>query len=340
MKKTITTTGRHERANPNSKNFGLGSRDIKQAAKNALHEKCNASQVGFTTVDVQANRFNQFATYIKDQHGVNDMRDIEKEHVAQYADELQAKFDCGTIGVKTAHDYLSAVNSVLSQAIGNNTLRVTASQAGLPRRSGITTDNKAISSERHEQVKNELSPRLSAIAEMQRQLGFRFEEAAKSNPSIMFQEAHQKSAVTISDGTKGGQPRVLPITSQNQIDALKNASAIQGQDRSMIPSHQSYIQFSRETYREHANIGHQSHGERHTFAHNSYSHHMQSQTGVKGIECPIASGYGRSEKHHQYIADRVGCTVQEAKQLDSSARMSVAEELGHHRIDITNAYLG
>jgi hypothetical protein len=336
----ITTIGRHERANPNSKNFGLGSRDIKQAAKNALQEKSNASQVGFTTASVQSNRFSQFADYLKDEHGIKDMRDIEKEHVAQYADELQTKFDCGAIGVKTAHDYLSAVNSVLSQAIGNNTLRVTASEAGLPNRSGITTDNKAISNERHEQVKNELPPHLSVIAEMQRQLGFRFEEAAKSNPSAMLQEATQKHAITISDGTKGGQSRVLPISSQSQIDALKSASVIQGQHNSMIPSHQSYIQFSREVYREHGKIGHQSHGERHAFAQNSYSNHMLNQTGTRDIKCPISSGHCRGEAHHQYIASKVGCTIQEAKAFDANARMLVAEELGHHRTDITNAYLG
>ncbi len=340
MSLTRFPTSRMDRENPNARNCGLRSRDINQAAKNALYEKFNAGQIGFKTVADQTTRFTQFSTFIKDHHGVKDMRAITKEHVSQYAQELDSKIDNGSISIKTAHEYLSAVNSVLSQAIGNSSLRVTASEAGLPNRSGIATENRAISQEQHNKITSQFSDRLSAISEMQRSLGLRFEEACKGNPAAMLKEAVIKQSISVTDGTKGGQARTVPIVSQNQLDALQNASVIQGHHHSMIPADQSYIQFQSQSYREFGKLDYKSHGERHAYAQNSYTNHMQQQTAVAGIKSVVESGYKHGSSHHQYIANKVGCTVEQAKAFDNAARLSVAEELGHHRTDITNAYLG
>jgi hypothetical protein len=35
-----------------------------------------------------------------------------------------------------------------------------------------------------------------------------------------------------------------------------------------------------------------------------------------------------------------GLSKEEARELDREIRLAIGEELGHHRIDITNAYLG
>lgn len=67
---------------------------------------------------------------------------------------------------------------------------------------------------------------------------------------------------------------------------------------------------------------------------------MQQQTAVAGIKSVVESGYKHGSSHHQYIANKVGCTAEQAKDFDYATRLSVAEELGHHRTDITNAYLG
>ncbi len=61
---------------------------------------------------------------------------------------------------------------------------------------------------------------------------------------------------------------------------------------------------------------------------------------LSGIKSVVESGYKHGSSHHQYISNKVGCTVEQAKDFDRAARLSVAEELGHHRTDITNAYLG
>ena len=42
----------------------------------------------------------------------------------------------------------------------------------------------------------------------------------------------------------------------------------------------------------------------------------------------------------EYAAAETGLSKEEVRKLDREIRLAVGEELGHHRIDITNAYLG
>ncbi|MDG3084728.1 integrase domain-containing protein [Vibrio hannami] len=340
MKKGISSTCRQERQNPNSRNCGLRSRDINQAGKNAMWEKFNAGQVGFQTVIEQSTRFTQFSGFIRENFNVGDIRNITRDHVIQYAEQLNAKIVADDISVKTGHDYLSAVNSILSQAIGNASLRVTGSEAGLPSRSGVATQNKAITNTEHNNIKSQLSERHAIMSDMQRAFGLRFEEASKANPSVMLKEALQKQAITVSEGTKGGQSREVPIRSQVQIDILRTASVFQGNHHSMIPNGQTYAQFHSQSYREFGRLSYHTHSERHSYAQQSYSNHIQQKTGVQNILCPVAAGISHGTQHINYIAEKAGLTVENAKALDNYARIQVAEELGHHRMDITNSYLG
>ena len=221
------TTTRSQRTNPNARNYGLRSRNIVIAAKNALKEKFSAKANGFKTVQSNTNRFSQFASFVKSNYGVNDMRNITAQHVQAYGDHLSQRIDSASLSAKSAHDYLSAVNSVMEQARGDNGVRVTASEAGIPNRSGITTVNKATSTQQHKHVVANVNERLSAQLDTQRELGLRFEEAAKFDAKSALDEANKTQQVTISDGTKGGRDRCVPITQQSQIDAIKGAADIQ-----------------------------------------------------------------------------------------------------------------
>ena len=44
--------------------------------------------------------------------------------------------------------------------------------------------------------------------------------------------------------------------------------------------------------------------------------------------------------HHAFLAERLGLSIAQAKAWDIENRKIIAEELGHGRIGITNAYLG
>ncbi|WP_318419700.1 integrase domain-containing protein [Photobacterium leiognathi] len=335
------TTTRSQRANPNARNYGLRSRNITVAAKNALKEKFSAKANGFKTVQDNTNRFSQFASFVKSNYGVNDMRNITAQHVQAYGEQLCDRIDSGSLSVKSAHDYLSAVNSVMAQARGDHGVRVTASEAGIPNRTGITVVDKAISEHQHKHVITNVDDRLAAQLEIQRELGLRFEEAAKFDAKSALDEANKTQQVTISDGTKGGRDRCVPITQQSQIDAIKGAADIQQSDRSMIPSNMSYAEYQQQSYRElsqHQNY--HSHGERHAFAQHVYQNEWAKQSGVPDIKPPVVAGIDHGCRHHQYLAEKTQMTPNEAKAIDQEVRSIVAEQLGHSRIDITNYYLG
>lgn len=338
--KIYRPTNRMERTNPNTRNFGLRSRDMDSAAKHSLIEKHNAKQIGYKTVADQHSRFKQFSQFLKEEHGIKDMRKIDKEHVAAYAERLNERYENNEISAKTTHDYLSAVNSVLEQAVGNSSLKITGKDAGLPTRTEIATVNKSINDQQHKQVLSQLPERLSSMAELQRELGLRFQESCKSNPQQMLKEASSNKVVTVSYGTKGGQARQVPISSPKQIEALERAAAIQGHHYSMIPKSLSYAQFQSAAYKEYAKIGFRAHSERHAYAHQRYSTHLERQTNVSGLQCPVVVGVKHGLEHFKYLAEKIGCSVEQAKAFDYQARMCVAEELGHHRIGITNNYLG
>ncbi|WP_318454836.1 integrase domain-containing protein [Photobacterium leiognathi] len=335
------TTTRSQRTNPNARNYGLRSRNIVVAAKNALKEKFSAKANGFKTVQSNTNHFSQFASFVKSNYGVNDMRNITAQHVQAYGDHLSQRIDSGSLSAKSAHDYLSAVNSVIEQARGDNGVRVTASEAGIPNRSDISTVNKATSTQQHKHVVANVNERLSAQLDTQRELGLRFEEAAKFDAKSALDEANKTQQVTISDGTKGGRDRYVPITQQSQIDAIKGAADIQQSDRSMIPSNMSYAEYQQQSYRElsqHQNY--HSHGERHAFAQHVYQNEWAKQSGVPDIKPPVVAGFDHGCRHHQYLAEKTQMTPNEAKAMDQEVRSIVAEQLGHSRIDITNYYLG
>lgn len=322
---------RSERANPNARNFGLKSRDMGKAGLNALREGMKS----FSSIATIHDRWNRFATWVRSEHGVRDMRNVEQGHLLAYGAHLLDRFEAGQLSASTAQNYLSAVNRVMELARGDRQVRVDpVREAGLPKRSGIATAEtaRAVTQEGHDSAVSALPPRLAALLELQRNLGLRFEESAKIDAGRALQQA-LGGAVMIRDGTKGGREREIPITSQSQVEALRTATAIQGRDRSMIPADRSYVEFRQEAYQEMRGKSITFHGERHHYAQERYR-------VLIGAECPVRAGVAHGRAHHSYLAKRLGVSVRVAKMLDGEVRAEIARELGHGRIDVTNSYLG
>lgn len=321
---------RSERANPDSRNFGLKSRDMGKAGLNALREGMQS----FSSVATISDRWSVFVTWIKAEQGVKDMRQIERGHLAAYAAHLRDRFERGEISPSTAQNYLSAVNRVMEIARGDRQVRVDpVAEGGLPRRSGIATQDKSVSEEAHGAAVSAVSERAGALLELQRSFGLRFEESAKMDARRALKEAEKTGSVTIKDGTKGGRERTVPIVKESQLTALHRAAGIQGRDRSMIPADQSYVDFRADAYRE---VGRQPinfHGERHHYAQERYRE-------LIGAESPVRAGVAHGRAHHEYLVQELRVSVATAKMLDQEIRAEVARELGHGRIDVTNSYLG
>lgn len=312
-----------------TRNFGLGSRNMDVAGQFALQREMDS----FKSIDTMSERWGQFCSWAKDE-GIKKMEQIERADLVRYGTELADRVERGKMAAATAQNYVSACNRVMEIARGDKEVWVSPTKdCCIPERSGIATENKALSLENHQAAKDVVSERVGALMDVQRELGLRFEESAKLDARSVLSEAQGRGAVTIEDGTKGGRDREVPITNERQIEALERAAEIQGGDRSMIPAEQSYAAFQREAYVEAGEAGIRFHDERREYAQSRYEE-------LAGALCPVEAGIKHGQAHHEYLAEQLGVKVAEAREIDREAREQIAEELGHGRIEVTNAYLG
>lgn len=312
-----------------TRNFGLGSRNMDVAGHFALQREMES----FKSIDTMAERWGQFCSWAKDE-GIKKMEQIEQADLIRYGTELADRVERGEMAASTAQNYVSACNRVMEIARGDKEVWVSPTKdCGIPERSGIATENKAMSLETHQAAKNVVNERVGALMDVQRELGLRFEESAKLDARSALAEAQERGAVTIKDGTKGGRDREVPITNERQIEALERAAEIQGGDRSMIPTGQSYAGFQREAYIEAGEAGIRFHDERREYAQSRYEN-------LVGALCPVEAGIKHGQAHHEYLAGQLGTRIADAREIDREAREQIAEELGHGRMEVTNAYLG
>ena len=276
-----------------------------------------------------SQRFEQFVGWAKE-NGISRLEQVEKGDVLAYADSLKN----GELSASTQQNYLSAVNVIMETARGDQEVRVTGREADLESRSNVSTEYKG------NVERGELSERTQMIVDLARNFGLRFEEASKFDARSAYAEAQEKGTVTIEFGTKGGQSREVPITSEEQMKTLQNAMDFQGRDRSMIDSEKSYAEHQRESYRETSNF----HAERHAYANERYSELMKEKLNIV-IKSPVLSDKPEGQSWANYVAEKaneqgVGITPEMAREFDREARLELSEELGHHREDVVSAYIG
>lgn len=128
----------------------------------------------------------------------------------------------------------------------------------------------------------------------------------------------------VTDGTKGGRDRVVPIETEYQKQVLVEAKALAAENRGFISNRNlslkqalRRITYVMERYKiTKKMVGTTLHGLRHEFANDSLER--------KGFISPV----------------RGGLVPVEDKDQAKLARLAVSEELGHSRESITTAYYG
>ncbi len=307
-----------------SRNFGIGSRDLKRAGAMLLY----SSGASFSSIPTNCSRWGNFAEWCN-AHGLTRMEKIQSSDVIAYGRELAAKVKEGSLGLATAHNRISVINRVFQ--MGRHDRKVWASavkDCGLPRRSGIAKTNLALLESEHEGIRKLIPLRVAVLRELLRRFGLRFKEGALLDAKTALATAKKYRRITISVGTKGGKAREIEITSPAQLAILEKAVQLQD-GRSMVPCEISYVQFRRKCYR----LSGQFHRERHSYAQLRYEM-------LVGAPCPIAASKGHGRSHHLYLAETLKISVGDARKVDRDARLRVAAELGHQRGVITNAYYG
>lgn len=160
--------------------------------------------------------------------------------------------------------------------------------------------------------------RMKLAVRMSAAFGLRIEEALKFSPRL----ADKGNKIALKPSwTKGGRYREIPIHSDRHRALLNEVKTVVG-DGSLIPDEKSYIEHRKAFEYQTLKAGMSNlHGLRH-----NYAQHRFKQ--LFGEPCPKAGGRLPKDMN---AAD---------KQANKDARLTIAEELGHSRTDVTKAYLG
>lgn len=309
-----------------SRNYGAGTRDMRRAGAYFAM----ASSESYSSQSTLASRFNQFVEYLKD-NNIKRLEQVTKEIVQNYALNLKNN---GDLSVSTKHNLLSAVNVIMREARRDDIVKVTAKEVGIEARSNVAKMFKG-SVQRHD-----VSARVAVIVELAKHFGLRFEEASKLNAVVTLKQAINNSQVKIELGTKGGQSRIIPITSHKQIKVLVEAAKVQGDAKSLIHPNLSYKQHKTQCYSETSKF----HAERHHYANYRYSELMKHSLGID-IKSPVLSVKPAEMRWCDFIAQEaakqgVHITPSMAREFDRDARLQLSKELGHHREDVVSRYIG
>lgn len=307
-----------------SRNYGLGTRDMAQAGDRALRPACARGEMAYATVATLGERWRSFTSFAKG-HGVGRMERVTPELVQQYGQDLAQRVRDKALSPAYAQNLVSAVNSVMGQVRSGWHSVSPTRDCGIEQRCAVrTTPPRGIDRDRLAPALDELrssgNTHGAAVAELARELGLRSKEASLLNTRAALRQAQTHHTIRITDGTKGGRPRTVPITTTNQVVALQRAAAVQGRERALIPADQNWktwrqggLRDARETLQAHGIS--RLHELRAAYACDRYQQ-------LTGHAAPVQTGT---------ITDRTA---------DRAARERIAAELGHGRAGIAAAYIG
>lgn len=272
-----------------------------------------------------SGRFGRFVSYAN-AHGVGRMERITRDFVVDYGKHLAGRVVEGALSVSYAHNLISAVNTVMDLATRGCWQSVSpTNDCGIEQRSHVRRIppsglDREVLQRAIDALRAVGLDRGAAIAELARDLGLRSKEAALLDVRAALRCAEVHEHLVIVAGTKGGRPRQIPLSNRaRQLRVLERAAAVQGSHHSLVPKELTWAEFREGEVREARELLQcfgvtRLHELRAAYACERYAQ-------LSGCLAPVLGGK----------ADR---------EVDFRARMQIAGELGHGRIDVTNAYLG
>ena len=304
------------------KNFGMKSRDMGTAVRLALKIARDKKELSYSSVATLSERWNPFEQFIKTK-GIRCLEDVGPDTLICYGQTLAELVKKGEIATATAQTRVSAINTIYCILTEGNWQSISPTHdCGIGKRKFVRS--KAPPSEKELQT---------ALADLTNQplkqclvllcfyFGLRSKEASLLRINVALKQAISENQIEISKGTKGGKKRFLPITSAKQIEILQFVSETIGRNLCLVPLDHTYSQWREGIMRSTRDflkrkIGFGLHDLRAAYACSRYQK-------LTGSSAPVITGYRTVDKL-----------------TDKSAREIISQELGHNRIDVTNAYLG
>jgi hypothetical protein len=300
-----------------------------KAGQFACNAQARAGTMSYSTAATVGDRWSQFTAWAKEEKGVRKMEQVDRELVESYGRDLADQVGAGDLSPAYAQNLVSAINTVMDLATRGDWHSVSPTQdCGIPERSAVREDaptgyERDQADEALDALREGGLERQAAVAALAREFGLRSKEASLLNARSALREAQTAGKIHVSAGTKGGRDREIslnPEHERDQLEVLARAAEIQGEDRSLVPGDETWAQWregglrdGREALQAHGIQGY--HDLRAAYACERYA-------ALTGHQAPVLGGV---------IADR---------EADRAARLQIAEELGHGRIDVVAEYVG
>lgn len=306
-------------------NFNLGSRDMAKAGQFAANNAARDGSLSYSSAATIGDRWQAFAEWAREE-GIKWLEDVDRQLVEAYGQELAEKVKAGEMTPAYAQNLVSAVNSVMSLVTHGQWESVSPTRdCGIAERSTAREEAPgALDRDAYgralAEVREAVGERAAAVVELARELGLRSKEASLIDARAALSQALAEGRITVTEGTKGGRERDVPITSDRQLAALEHAAAAQGSDRSMIPADQSWKEWREGTLRDAREI-------------------VQAYTGGGLHDLRAAYACERYEQLTGHAAPVAGGSIVD-RAADREAREQIAQELGHGRIDVVSEYVG
>lgn len=299
-----------------NRNFGYGKK-MHFAGLQALRDRYSGGH--FASIDAHSSRWGAFCDW-SIERGVKDARDITIEHVNEYVKHLKNEVLEEELKPAYAQNLVSSVNVILGQMRGDDAMWARPAEVG-ERCSVRDTVPIWMSRDDVDEVRTRIEdPRFTAMVDLAREFGLRFRECCRLDADHALRQAMRSNQITVSEGVKGGnQERTVPVTSPRQIGALRAAAEAQQRGPNLMRANQTYSQFKNQAYKTfYAAGGSHFHDLRAAYACDRY----QELTGCKA---PVL---------------RESNDVKPSRSDDRAARLIISKELGHHRIEVVNEYIG
>lgn len=235
----------------------------------------------------------------------------------KHVEALVNRWNTENLSAGTIKNRMSELRWWAEKVGKQNVIAKSNAHYGIDKRVFVTNVSKARELETNK-LKKITDPYTKMSLQLEEQFGLRREESIKIRPH---QADHSDHLVLQASWTKGGRARKISIRTLEQREVLNMAKELAGKG-SLIPPDQMYIdQLKRfENQCGKAGIDH-VHGLRHLYA-------QQRYFDLMGQPCP-ARGGPRSKE-----------LTPDQKKLDRKTRLTISEELGHEREQVTAIYLG
>lgn len=262
------------------------------------------------------------------EQSIVDLRDVCRDTVCEYANQLADAVDDESLARSTAVNRLSSVNVLLSTARADDQLKLSPREWLGQRSYTCTKAPNGLNAKAVDAAAENLrclgQPRLALAVSLCRYLGLRIREACLLNLKAALRSARRNGKIRITAGTKGGRGASIPrdIVPPDALVAHIDQVARQIDESNVIPTAQRFSDWYARNYKVWRGVG-PRYGLKTGFHDLRRSYACERYLQLTGYEAPCVAG--------SRIADA---------DADLDARMIIAQELGHGRPSIAAAYIG